>query len=114
MRILYSLVVLIVAEENGEIQLNKKPETLCDSCELQEEDCGCDCTREYTPKKDTINTIIVQCETRMNPERLEALRLDLLNQAKSGVMLLPDFIKYITGPVRYIDDIKWRSQDDYN
>lgn len=50
----------------------------------------------------------------MKPELLEALRLDLLNQAKSGVMLLPDFIKYITGPVRYIDDIKWRSQDDYN
>ena len=38
MRILYSLVVLIAAEENGDIQLNKKPETLCDSCELQKED----------------------------------------------------------------------------
>ena len=35
MRILYSLVVLIAAEENGDIQLNKKPETLCDNCELQ-------------------------------------------------------------------------------
>lgn len=114
MRILYSLVVLIAAEENGDIQLNKKPETLCDSCELQYKDCGCDCTREYTPKKDTINTIIVQCETRMKPERLEALRLDLLDQAKSGVMLLPDFVKYITGPVIYIDDIKWRNQNDYN
>ena len=114
MRILYSLVVLIAAEENGDIQLNKKSETLCDSCELQEEDCGCDCTREYKPKKDTINTIILQCETRMNPERLEALRIDLLKQAKSGVMLLPGFVKYITGPVEYIDDIKWRNQDDYN
>lgn len=114
MRILYSLVVLIAAEENGDIQLNKKPETLCDSCELQKEDCGCDCTREYIPKKDASDVIILQCETRMKPEKLEALRLDLLNQAKSGVMLLPDFIKYITGPVRYIDDIKWRSQDDYN
>lgn len=114
MRILYSLVVLIAAEESGVIQLNKKSETLCDSCTLQKEDCGCDCTREYISKKDTINTIILQCETRMKPERLEALRLDLLKQAKSGVMLLPDFIKYITGPVRYIDDIKWRRQDDYN
>lgn len=114
MRILYSLVVLIAAEESGAIQLNKKPETLCDSCELQEEDCGCDCTREYISKKDTINTIILQCETRMKPERLEALRLDLLDQAKSGVMLLPDFVKYITGPVGCIDDIKWRNQDDYN
>lgn len=114
MRILYSLVVLIAAEESGAIQLNKKPETLCDSCELQEEDCGCDCTREYISKKDTINTIILQCETRMKPERLEALRLDLLDQAKSGVMLLPDFVKYITGTVRYIDDIKWRNQNDYN
>lgn len=114
MRILYSLVVLIAAEENGDIQLNKKPETLCDSCELQEEDCGCDCTREYKPKKDARDVIILQCETRMNPERLEALRLDLLDQAKSGVMLLPGFVKYITGPVGYIDDIKWRNQDDYN
>ena len=114
MRILYSLVVLIAAEENGDIQLNKKPETLCDSCGLQNKDCGCDCTREYIPKKDASDVIILQCETRMKPEKLEALRLDLLNQAKSGVMLLPDFIKYITGPVRYIDDIKWRSQDDYN
>ena len=113
-RILYSLVVLIAAEESGAIQLNKKPETLCDSCELQEEDCGCDCTREYISKKDTINTIILQCETRMKPERLEALRLDLLDQAKSGVMLLPDFVKYITGPVGYINDIKWRNQDDFN
>ncbi len=51
MRILYSLVVLIAAEENGDIQLNKKPETLCDNCELQNKDCGCDCTREYIPKK---------------------------------------------------------------
>lgn len=114
MRILYSLVVLITAEESGAIQLNKKSETLCDSCTLQNKDCGCDCTREYMPKKDTINTIILQCETRMNPERLEALRIDLLKQAKSGVMLLPGFVKYITGPVEYIDDIKWRNQDDYN
>lgn len=114
MRILYSLVVLIAAEESGAIQLNKKPETLCDSCELQEEDCGCDCTREYIPKKDASDVIILQCETRMKPEKLEALRLDLLNQAKSGVMLLPDFIKYITGPIGDIDDIKWRNQDDYN
>ena len=114
MRILYSLVVLIAAEESGAIQLNKKPETLCDSCELQEEDCGCDCTREYIPKKDASDVIILQCETRMKPERLEALRLDLLDQAKSGVMLLPDFVKYITGPVGGIDDIKWRNQDDYN
>lgn len=114
MRILYSLVVLIAAEENGDIQLNKKPETLCDSCELQYKDCGCDCTREYIPKKDASDVIILQCETRMKPEKLEALRLDLLNQAKSGVMLLPDFIKYITGPIGDIDDIKWRNQDDYN
>lgn len=114
MRILYSLVVLIAAEESGAIQLIKKPETLCDSCELQEEDCGCDCTREYMPKKDARDVIILQCETRMKPERLEALRLDLLDQAKSGVMLLPDFVKYITGPVGGIDDIKWRNQDDYN
>lgn len=114
MRILYSLVVLIAAEESGAIQLNKKPETLCDSCTLQKEDCGCDCTREYTPKKDARDVIILQCETRMKPEKLEALRLDLLNQAKSGVMLLPDFIKYITGPIGDIDDIKWRNQDDYN
>lgn len=114
MRILYSLVVLIAAEENGDIQLNKKPETLCDSCELQEEDCGCDCTREYISKKDASDVIILQCETRMKPEKLEALRLDLLNQAKSGVMMLPDFIKYITGPIGDIDDIKWRNQDDYN
>ena len=114
MRILYCLVVLIAAEENGDIHLNRKSETLCDSCELQEEDCGCDCTREYIPKKDASDVIILQCETRMKPEKLEALRLELLNQAKSGVMLLPDFIKYITGPVGNIDDIKWRSQDDYN
>ena len=114
MRILYSLVVLIAAEENGDIQLNKKPETLCDNCELQNKDCGCDCTREYIPKKDASDVIILQCETRMKPEKLEALRLDLLNQAKSGVMLLPDFIKYITGPIGDIDDIKWRNQDDYN
>lgn len=114
MRILYSLVVLIAAEENGDIQLNKKPETLCDSCGLQNKDCGCDCTREYIPKKDASDVIILQCETRMKPEKLEALRLDLLNQAKSGVMLLPDFIKYITGPIGDIDDIKWRNQDDYN
>lgn len=114
MRILYSLVVLIAAEESGAIQLNKKPETLCDSCELQEEDCGCDCTREYMPKKDARDVIILQCEMQMKPERLEALRLDLLDQAKSGVMLLPNFVKYITGPVGYIDDIKWRNQDDYN
>ena len=114
MRILYSLVVLIAAEENGDIQLNKKPETLCDSCELQYKDCGCDCTREYIPKKDASDVIILQCETRMKPEKLEALRLDLLNQAKSGVMLLPGFVKYITGPVGDIDDIKWRNQNDYN
>lgn len=114
MRILYSLVVLIAAEENGDIQLNKKPETLCDSCTLQKKDCGCDCTREYIPKKDASDVIILQCETRMKPERLEALRIDLLKQTKSGVMLLPDFIKYITGPVGNIDDIKWRNQDDYN
>ncbi len=119
MRILYSLVVLIAAEESGAIQLNKKFETLCDSCELQKEDCGCDCTREYVPKESVktsrnSNTIILQCETRMKPEKLEALRLDLLNQAKSGVMLLPVFIKYITGPIGDIDDIKWRNQDDYN
>lgn len=114
MRILYSLVVLIAAEESGSIQLNKKPETLCDNCELQNKDCGCDCTREYIPKKDDSDVIILQCETRMKPELLEALRLDLLNQAKSGVMLLPDFIKYITGPVGNIDDIKWRNQDVYN
>lgn len=113
MRILYSLVVLIAAEESGAIQLNKKPETLCDSCALQKEDCGCDCTREYTPKKDARDVIILQCEMRMKPERLEALRLDLLDQAKSGVMLLPGFVKYITGPVGYIDDIKWRNQDEY-
>lgn len=50
----------------------------------------------------------------MKPERLETLRLDLLKQAKSGVMLLPGFVKYITGPVGYIDDIKWRNQNDYN
>lgn len=114
MRILYSLVVLIVAEENGDIQLNKKPETLCDSCGLQNKDCGCDYTREYTPKKDASDVIILQCETRMNPERLEALRIDLLKQAKSGVMLLPGFVKYITGPVGNVDDIKWRNQNDYN
>ena len=114
MRILYSLVVLIAAEENGDIQLNKKPETLCDSCGLQNKDCGCDCTREYTPKKDASDVIILQCETRMNPERLEALRIDLLKQAKSGVMLLPGFVKYVTGPVGNVDDIKWRNQNDYN
>lgn len=114
MRILYSLVVLIAAEENGDIQLNKKPETLCDSCELQREDCRCDCTREYMPKKDASDVIILQCEILMKPEKLEALRLDLLEQAKSGVMLLPGFVKYITGPVGYIDDIKWRNQNDYN
>ena len=118
MRILYCLVVLIAAEENGDIQLNKKPETLCDSCDLQEEDCGCDCTREYKPKESVktssnSNVIILQCESRMKPEQLEALRIDLLKQAKSGVMLLPGFVKYITGPVGNIDDIKWRNQDEY-
>lgn len=118
MRILYSLVVLIAAEESGAIQLNKKPETLCDSCTLQNEDCGCDCTREYKPKESVktssnSNVIILQCESRMKPEQLEALRIDLLKQAKSGVMLLPGFVKYITGPVGNIDDIKWRNQDEY-
>lgn len=49
----------------------------------------------------------------MKSEQLEALRLDLLEQAKSGVMLLPGFVKYITGPVGNIDDIKWRNQDEY-
>ena len=114
MRILYSLVVLITAEENGDIHLNRKSETLCDSCELQEEDCGCDCTREYIPKESVktssnSNVIILQCEARMKSEQLEALRSDLLEQAKSGVMLLPGFVKYISGPVGNIDDIKWRN-----
>lgn len=118
MRILYSLVVLIVAEENGYIHLNRKSETLCDSCELQNKDCGCDCTREYKPKESAktssnSNVIILQCEARMKPEQLEVLRLDLLKQAKSGVMLLPGFVKYIAGPVGNIDDIKWRNQDEY-
>lgn len=113
MRILYSLVVLIAAEENGDIHLNRKSETLCDSCTLQNEDCGCDCTREYKPKESVktssnSNVIILQCEARMKSEQLEALRLDLLEQAKSGVMLLPGFVKYITGPVGNIDDVKWR------
>lgn len=116
MRIMYSLVVLIAAEENGDIMLNKNPDTLCDSCELQEEDCGCDCTREYKPKESVktssnSNVIILQCESRMKSEQLEALRLDLLEQAKSGVMLLPGLVKYITGLVENIDDIKWRDQD---
>ncbi len=118
MRILYCLVVLIAAEENGDIHLNRKPETLCDSCALQNEDCGCDCTREYKPKESVktssnSNVIILQCESRMKPEQLEALRIDLLKQAKSGVMLLPGFVKYITGPVGNIDDIKWRNPDEY-
>lgn len=113
MRILYSLVALIAAEENGDIHLNRKSETLCDSCALQNEDCGCDCTREYIPKESVktssnSNVIILQCESRMKSEQLEALRLDLLEQAKSGVMLLPGIVKYITGPVENIDDIKWR------
>ena len=114
MRILYCLVVLIAAEENGDIHLNRKPETLCDSCELQAEDCGCDCTREYKPKESVktssnSNVIILQCEARMKPELLEALRIDLLKQAKSGVMLLPGSVKYISGPVGNIDDVKWRN-----
>ena len=118
MQILYSLVVLIVAEENGYIHLNRKSETLCDSCELQNKNCGCDCTREYKPKESVktssnSNVIILQCEARMKSEQLEVLRLDLLEQAKSGVMLLPGFVKYITGPVGNIDDIKWRNQDEY-
>lgn len=85
MRILYSLVVLIAAEENGDITLNKKPETLWDSCALRKEDCGCDCTREYKTKEitdgsATSNTIILQCEYRMSQKQLETIRLDLLEQ----------------------------------
>lgn len=114
MRILYCLVVLIAAEENGDIHLNRKPETLCDSCTYQDKDCSCDCTREYKPKEivnepHNTNIIVLQYKTRMKPEQLEALRLDLLEQAKYGVMLLPDFINYITGSVENIDVIKWRN-----